>query len=190
MAMWHAKAERRRLSIAVAGNAADVFPELLRRGIDLDIVTDQTSAHDPLNGYIPQGHDLESAAELRAKDPHAYVAAARASMAVHCEAMVGFAAGGAEVFDYGNNLRGEAREGGYADAFSYPGFIPAYLRELFCEGMGPFRWVALSGDPADIAATDRAVLDLFPENRGLRRWMEMAEERVAFQGLPWPPASA
>ena len=179
-----AKADRRRLSVGLVGNAAEVFPELLRRNADIDIVTDQTSAHDPLNGYVPAGFSLDDAAELRQKDPHAYIEAARASMAAHCEAMVGFQHAGAEVFDYGNNLRGEAREGGFADAFSYPGFVPAYLRDLFCEGLGPFRWVALSGDPADIAATDRAVRRLFPENRALGRWLEMAEERVAFQGLP------
>ena len=179
-----AKADRRRLSVGLVGNAAEVFPELLRRNADIDIVTDQTSAHDPLNGYVPAGFSLDDAAELREKDPHAYIEAARASMAAHCEAMVGFQHAGAEVFDYGNNLRGEAREGGFADAFSYPGFVPAYLRDLFCEGLGPFRWVALSGDPADIAATDRAVRRLFPENRALGRWLEMAEERVAFQGLP------
>jgi urocanate hydratase len=179
-----AKRERRPLSVGVAGNAAEVFPELLRRGVAVDIVTDQTSAHDPLNGYIPHGYALEEAAALRDDDPTGYVKAARQSMAVHCEAMVGFQAGGAEVFDYGNNLRGEAKAAGYADAFSYPGFVPAYIRPLFCEGMGPFRWVALSGDPADIAATDDAVRRLFPENRALARWLEMAEDRVQFQGLP------
>ncbi len=179
-----AKEDRRPLSIGVVGNAADVFPELLRRGVDIDVVTDQTSAHDPLNGYVPAGYSLEEAADLRADDPAAYIKAARESMAVHCEAMVGFHRAGAEVFDYGNNLRGEAKLGGFQDAFEYPGFVPAYIRPLFCEGLGPFRWVALSGDPADIAATDRAVLDLFPENRALARWIEMASERVQFQGLP------
>ena len=147
-------------------------------------MTDQTSAHDPLNGYVPAGHSLEAAADLRAKDRDGYVAAARASMARHCAAMVGFQQAGAEVFDYGNNLRGEARAGGFADAFAYPGFVPAYLRPLFCEGKGPFRWVALSGDPADIAATDRAVGALFPDDRPLQRWLRLAAERVAFQGLP------
>jgi urocanate hydratase len=161
-----------------------VFPELLRRGADIDIVTDQTSAHDPLNGYIPRGMTVDEAAVLRTDDPRAYIKASRESMAIHCEAMVGFQAGGAEVFDYGNNLRGEAKEGGFSDAFAFPGFVPAYLRDLFCEGMGPFRWMALSGEPADIAATDRALLALFPENRALGRWLELAEERVAFQGLP------
>jgi len=179
-----AKAEGRALSIGVAANAAEAFPELLRRGVPIDIVTDQTSAHDPLNGYIPAGYSLEAAAALRARDRDGYVAAARASMARHCKAMVGFQKAGAEVFDYGNNLRGEAVRGGFADAFAYPGFVPAYLRPLFCEGKGPFRWVALSGDPADIAATDRAVAALFPDDRPLQRWLQMASERVAFQGLP------
>jgi len=179
-----AKAEGRPLSVGVQGNAADVFPELLRRGVEIEVVTDQTSAHDPLNGYIPSGYDVGQAAELRAKDPQRYIAEARASMARHCEAMVGFQRAGAEVFDYGNNLRGEARLGGFADAFAYPGFVPAYIRPLFCEGMGPFRWIALSGDPADITATDRAVAGLFPENRALGRWLELARERVAMQGLP------
>ncbi len=179
-----AKEERRPLSIGVVGNAAEVFPELLRRGVAIDIVTDQTSAHDPLNGYIPAGYSIGDASELRTADPPAYIKAARESMAVHCEAMVGFQRGGAEVFDYGNNLRGEAKTGGFADAFAYPGFVPAYIRPLFCEGMGPFRWVALSGDAADIAVTDAAVAQLFPENRALGRWLEMAAERVQFQGLP------
>jgi len=179
-----AKAEGRRLSVGVEGNAADVFPELLSRGVEFDIVTDQTSAHDPLNGYIPRGYDLEEAARLRRKDRDQYLEESRASMARHCEAMVGFQKAGAEVFDYGNNLRGEAKLGGFVDAFAYPGFVPAYIRPLFCEGMGPFRWVALSGDPADIAATDRALADLFPDNRPLHRWLELAGERVAFQGLP------
>ncbi|MBT8215157.1 MAG: urocanate hydratase [Acidimicrobiia bacterium] len=179
-----AKARGEALSIGVEGNAADVFPELLSRGVEIDIVTDQTSAHDPLNGYVPSGYDVAAAAEFRSTDAAGYVKAARESMARHCEAMVGFARGGAEVFDYGNNLRGEALEAGYSDAFEYPGFVPAYLRDLFCEGLGPFRWVALSGDPADIAATDRAIADLFPDNRPLHRWLEMAAERVHFQGLP------
>ncbi len=179
-----AKRERRAISVGVVGNAADVFPELLRRGVEIDIVTDQTSAHDPLNGYIPVGYDLDEADRLRGKDPDRYVEEARLSMAKHCAAMVGFHKAGAEVFDYGNNLRGEARLGGFGDAFAYPGFVPAYIRPLFAEGKGPFRWVALSGDPADIAATDRAILDLFPEDRALHRWIAMAEERVQFQGLP------
>ncbi|MEX0825467.1 MAG: urocanate hydratase [Acidimicrobiia bacterium] len=179
-----ARAELRALSIGVVGNAAEVFPELLRRGIEIDIVTDQTSAHDPLAGYVPIGIEVHEAPKLRDKDPGWYVEQARDSMAQHCEAMVGFMKAGAEVFDYGNNLRGEARLGGFEDAFAYPGFVPAYVRPLFAEGKGPFRWVALSGDPADIAATDRAVRDLFPEDRALHRWLDMAEERVQFQGLP------
>jgi urocanate hydratase len=179
-----ARSEGRPLSVGVEGNAADVFPELLRRGVDIDIVTDQTSAHDPLNGYVPHGYTLGEAAELRRSDPETYIKAARQSMAVHCEAMVGFQDAGAEVFDYGNNLRGEAVLGGFANAFAYPGFVPAYLRDLFCEGMGPFRWAALSGDPADIQVTDDAVRRLFPEHRALHRWLDLAEERVPFQGLP------
>jgi urocanate hydratase len=179
-----AKREGKGLSVGVVANAADAVPELLAMGADIDIVTDQTSAHDPLNGYVPNGMNLEEALGLRTKDPHAYVERARAAMAAHCEAMVGFRRAGAEVFDYGNNLRGEARLGGYADAFSYPGFVPAYIRPLFCEGKGPFRWVALSGDPADIAATDRAVAGLFPDDRPLHRWLELAERRVPAQGLP------
>ena len=179
-----AKAERRPVSVGVEGNAASVFPELLARGVEFDIVTDQTSAHDPLGGYVPLGVEVHEAPKLRDKDPGWYVSEARESMAAHCAAMVGFMNAGAEVFDYGNNLRGEARLGGFADAFAYPGFVPAYIRPLFAEGKGPFRWVALSGDPADIAATDRAVATLFPEDRALHRWLSMAAERVAFQGLP------
>jgi urocanate hydratase len=172
------------LSIGLLGNAADVFPEIARRGHGFDVVTDQTSAHDPLNGYVPRRHSLEEAAALRTKDPYAYVEQARASMAVHCEAMVAMLRNGAEVFDYGNNLRGEAKAGGFADAFAYPGFVPAYIRPLFAEGKGPFRWAALSGDPGDIAATDRAVSALFPDNDGLQRWLRLAAERVHLQGLP------
>ncbi|MGH9167326.1 MAG: urocanate hydratase [Acidimicrobiia bacterium] len=179
-----AKHEGRPLSVGVMGNAAELFPELLDQGLEADIVTDQTSAHDPLNGYIPKGYTLEEAAALRRKDAQRYVEEARASMAEHYRAMVGFQKGGAEVFDYGNNLRGEARLGGFADAFAYPGFVPAYLRPLFCEGKGPFRWIALSGDPADIARTDRAVAELFPEDAVLQRWLRLARERVPFQGLP------
>lgn len=179
-----AKSQGRALSVGVVGNCATVFPELLRRGLEVDIVTDQTSAHDPLNGYIPEDMSLDDAPRWRDKDPGKYVEDSRESMAKHCEAMVGFSRAGAEVFDYGNNLRGEARDGGYGDAFDYPGFVPAYIRPLFAEGKGPFRWVALSGDPSDIAATDRAVADLFPEDRGLHRWLELAQERVEFQGLP------
>ncbi len=179
-----AKRERRALSIGVLGNAAELFPQIQEMGVDMDIVTDQTSAHDPLYGYVPAGYDLEEAQRLRHDDPDTYIKAARESMATQCEAMVAFQAAGSEVFDYGNNLRGEALTAGFADAFSYPGFVPAYIRDLFCEGSGPFRWVALSGDRADIAETDRALLDLFPDNASLARWIEMARERVQFQGLP------
>ncbi|GAA1668427.1 urocanate hydratase [Glycomyces endophyticus] len=170
-------------SIGLVGNAAEVLPELLARGVEVDIVTDQTSAHDPLS-YVPAGVDLEDAADLAKGDPETFTDRARESMARHVEAMVGFLDAGAEVFDYGNSIRGEALAGGFARAFDFPGFVPAYIRPLFCEGKGPFRWAALSGDPADIAATDRAVLDLFPENRSLHRWISLARERVAFQGLP------
>src|SRR4051794_19373547 len=178
-----AKAARRALSVGVVGNCASVLPELLRRGVEVDIVTDQTSAHDPLS-YLPEGVDLDDWEDYAAKKPEEFTDRARASMARHVEAMVGFLDGGAEVFDYGNSLRDEARQGGYDRAFAFPGFVPAYIRPLFCEGRGPFRWVALSGDPADIAATDRAVLDLFPDNDQLHRWIRAAGERVAFQGLP------
>lgn len=178
-----ARDERRPLSIGVLGNAADMVPELLRREAPIDVVTDQTSAHDPLF-YLPSGVAVEDWAELREKDPAGFTVRARESMARHVEAMVGFADRGAEVFDYGNSIRDEARKGGYDRAFDFPGFVPAYIRPLFCEGKGPFRWAALSGDPADIAATDRAVLELFGDNERLRRWITMAGERVAFQGLP------
>ncbi|MEV6637375.1 urocanate hydratase [Actinoplanes sp. NPDC051470] len=171
-----ARRERRAISIGVVGNAAEVFPELLRRGTEIDIVTDQTSAHDPLS-YVPLG----DVTDLKADE---HTDRARASMAIHVEAMVGFMDRGAEVFDYGNSIRGEARLGGYGRAFDFPGFVPAYIRPLFAEGKGPFRWAALSGDPADIARTDRAVLDLFPDNEPLARWIKLAGERVAFQGLP------
>ncbi|WP_377639828.1 urocanate hydratase [Oryzobacter terrae] len=178
-----AKAERRAWSVGVVGNAAEVFPELLRRGVAIDVVTDQTSAHDPLS-YLPEGIALEEWAEYAAKKPEEFTDRARASMARHVEAMVGFMDAGAEVFDYGNSIRDEARQGGYDRAFDFPGFVPAYIRPLFCEGKGPFRWVALSGDPQDIAATDKAVLDLFPDNDRLHKWMRGAQERIAFQGLP------
>ncbi|MEU8311453.1 urocanate hydratase [Micromonospora sp. NPDC048887] len=178
-----AKRDRRALSVGVVGNAATVFPELLRRGVAIDIVTDQTSAHDPLS-YVPEGVDLGDARDYAAAKPAEFTDRARASMAKHVEAMVGFLDAGAEVFDYGNSIRGEAKLGGYERAFDFPGFVPAYIRPLFCEGKGPFRWAALSGDPRDIAATDRAILDLFPENESLARWIRMAGERVAFQGLP------
>ena len=178
-----AKQERRALSVGVAGNAATVIPELLRRGTPVDIVTDQTSAHDPLS-YVPEGIDVSEAAAFAADKPEEYAERARDSMARHVEAMVGFLDAGAEVFDYGNSIRGEAQLGGYPRAFAFPGFVPAYIRPLFCEGKGPFRWAALSGEPADIAATDQAILDLFPDNEPLARWIRMAGERVAFQGLP------
>jgi urocanate hydratase len=179
-----AKASREPVSIGLLGNAADVFPLLLEMGLEVDIVTDQTSAHDPLYGYVPAGHTLDGARRLREEDPDTCIKAARESMATHCEAMVGFQKAGSETFDYGNNLRGEALTAGYRDAFAYPGFVPAYIRPLFCEGSGPFRWVALSGDPDDIATTDDALLDLFPENESLHRWLGLAREKVQFQGLP------
>jgi urocanate hydratase len=178
-----AKNLRQALSVGVVGNAATLVPELLRRGVPIDIVTDQTSAHDPLS-YVPEGVSLEDAPDYGAKKPEEFTDRARASMAKHVAAMVGFLDAGAEVFDYGNSIRGEAQLGGYDRAFAFPGFVPAYIRPLFCEGKGPFRWAALSGDPADIAATDRAILDLFPDNESLRRWIHLAGERVAFQGLP------
>ncbi|GAA1637979.1 urocanate hydratase [Catellatospora bangladeshensis] len=178
-----AKRDRQPLSVGVVGNAATIFPELLRRGVAIDIVTDQTSAHDPLS-YLPEGVSVEEWQTFAADKPEEFTERARASMAKHVEAMVGFLDAGAEVFDYGNSIRGEAQLGGYDRAFAFPGFVPAYIRPLFCEGKGPFRWAALSGDPADIAATDQAVLDLFPENESLSRWIRMAQEKVAFQGLP------
>ena len=177
------KAQRKAVSIGLVGNAATLLPELLRRDVPIDIVTDQTSAHDPLY-YIPEGIDIEDAREYADKKPEEFTDRAQASMAKHVEAMVGFMDKGAEVFDYGNSIRDEARKGGYDRAFAFPGFIPAYIRPLFCEGKGPFRWAALSGDPKDIARTDRAVLELFPDNEHLHRWITMAQERVAFQGLP------
>jgi urocanate hydratase len=179
-----AREESRPLSVGVVANAAEALPALLASGLAVDIVTDQTSAHDPLYGYVPAGMSLEEAAQLRARDPEAYIARARESMVRHCQAMVEFQKRGAEVFDYGNSLRAEARLGGFEHAFDYPGFVPAYIRPLFCDGIGPFRWVALSGDPADIAATDRAIGELFSDNEGLQRWLRLAAERVHFQGLP------
>ncbi len=178
-----AKASKTPLSVGLLGNAADVLPRLLADGVDADIVTDQTSAHDPLS-YLPNDLTPEAAADLRERDPAEFTRRARTAMATHCEAMVGFMDAGAEVFDYGNSLRAEAQLGGFDRAMDYPGFLPAYIRPLFCEGKGPFRWVALSGDPADIAATDRAVLEEFPDDDGLARWIRLAGERVAFQGLP------
>ena len=179
-----AQREGRALSVGLLGNAADVVPELARRGEPFDLVTDQTAAHDPLTGYVPQGLDLRAAAALRASDPEEYLRRARASIAAHVEGMLEYVRAGAYVFDYGNNLRGEALEGGVAEAFTYPGFVPAYIRPLFCRGIGPFRWAVLSGDPADIAAIDGMLKELFPDDALLQRWLELAPERVAFQGLP------
>ena len=178
-----ARNENKALSIGLLGNAADIFAELLASGAPIDIVTDQTSAHDPLT-YLPQGVAFEDMAALRAEDPEGFTRRARESMAAHVAAMVGFLDGGAEVFDYGNSIRGEAELAGYSRAFDFPGFVPAYIRPLFCEGKGPFRWAALSGDPKDITATDQAILDLFPQNESLARWIRLAEEKVHFQGLP------
>ena len=177
------RASRKALSVGVVGNCAEVLPELLRRGVDVDVVTDQTSAHDPLS-YLPAGIDVDDWPDYAAAKPEEFTDRARESMARHVEAMVGFQDAGAEVFDYGNSIRDEARQGGYDRAFAFPGFVPAYIRPLFCEGKGPFRWVALSGDPADIHATDEAVLDLFPDNDHLHRWIRAAQDKVAFQGLP------
>ena len=174
---------RRPLSVGLVGNAADLLPRLLVDGVAADIVTDQTSAHDPLT-YVPNDLSPEASEEMRRNQPDELIRRARSAMATHVEAMVGFLDAGSEVFDYGNSLRAEAELGGYSRAFDYPGFLPAYIRPLFCEGKGPFRWVALSGDPADIAATDRAVLEEFPDDEPLKRWITLAGERVAFQGLP------
>jgi urocanate hydratase len=178
-----AKADGRPLSVGLEGNCAAVLPEILRRGVAVDIVTDQTSAHDPLS-YLPVGVSVAEWHDYAARAPEEFTERARASMARHVEAMVGFMDAGAEVFDYGNSIRAEAELGGYARGWEFPGFVPAYIRPLFCEGKGPFRWAALSGDPADIAATDDAVLELFPDNDGLRRWIGHAREKIAFQGLP------
>jgi urocanate hydratase len=172
------------VSVGLLGNAAEVLPDLLARGFRADVVTDQTSAHDPLEGYVPAGLSLEDAGELRSRDPEGYTRRAYESMARHVDAMVGYADAGAVVFDYGNNLRAGAERGGFGRAYEYPGFVPAFIRPMFCEGKGPFRWVALSGDAEDIAKTDRAILELFPGDERLARWLRMAEERVAFQGLP------
>lgn len=178
-----AKEARTPLSVGLVGNAATVFPELLARGVAIDIVTDQTSAHDPLS-YLPEGVSVAEWHELAASDPDAFTERARASMAKQVQAMVEFQDAGAEVFDYGNSIRREAELGGYDRAFAFPGFVPAYIRPLFAEGKGPFRWAALSGDPADIAATDRAILELFPDDEHLRRWITQAGEKVHFEGLP------
>ncbi len=179
-----AVAARRPLSIGLLGNAADVLPELVRRGVQPDLVTDQTSAHDPLNGYVPNGMSYEAALELRRDDPARYVAEARRSMARHVRAMLELKERGSVVFDYGNNIRAEAEKAGVANAFDFPGFVPAYIRPLFCEGKGPFRWACLSGDPDDLRVTDEAVLESFPEDRRLGRWISLARSRVAPQGLP------
>ncbi|MFL5954943.1 MAG: urocanate hydratase [Gaiellaceae bacterium] len=179
-----AASDGRALSVGLLGNAADVVPELARRGEHFDLVTDQTAAHDPLTGYIPSGLSVVDAAALRTSDPDEYLRRARASIAVHVEALLEYVRGGSYVFDYGNNLRGEAEAAGVAKAFSYPGFVPAYIRPLFCRGIGPFRWAALSGDPADIVTIDQALRELFPGDELLQRWLELAPARVAFQGLP------
>jgi urocanate hydratase len=176
--------ENKPVSIGLVGNCADIFPKILGKGLVPDMVTDQTSAHDELNGYIPHGLTLKEAAQLRKKDPKDYIKRAYRSMVRHCRAMVDFQKAGSVVFDYGNNLRGQAETGGFKDAFTYPGFVPAYVRPLFCEGRGPFRWVALSGDPKDIHVTDDIVRKLFPQDKLLMRWIDMAAERVPFQGLP------
>ena len=179
-----ARLQGKPLSIALLGNAAETHPEMLRRGIVPDVVTDQTSAHDALDGYVPAGLSFDEAHELRKSNPQEYERRSMESMAAHCKAMVGMKDAGAIVFDYGNNLRAQAEHAGFSRAFEYPGFVPAYIRPLFCEGKGPFRWVALSGDPEDILRTDEAVLELFPENEALRRWIRMAQKQVPFQGLP------
>jgi urocanate hydratase len=176
--------ERRPLSVALLGNAAEIVPELQQKREMFDLVTDQTAAHDPLTGYVPAGLDVENALHLRESDPAEYLRRARESIATHVRALLGYVRDGAYVFDYGNNLRGEAYDAGVTEAFSYPGFVPAYIRPLFCRGIGPFRWAALSGDAADIAAIDETLKELFPDDVLLQRWLELAPERVAFQGLP------
>jgi urocanate hydratase len=179
-----ARAAGTALSVGLVGNAAEVLPELVRRGVTPDVVTDQTSAHDTLNGYVPMGLSLPAADELRRRDPKEYVRRSTASIVEHVRAMLALKRRGAVTFDYGNNIRTVAHDAGLADAFEFPGFVPAYIRPLFCEGKGPFRWVALSGDPADIARTDKLVLDLFPEDAHLKRWITLARDKVQFQGLP------
>ena len=176
--------DRRAISVGLVGNCADVLPEMVKRGIVPDVLTDQTSAHDALNGYVPHGMSLEAAINLRAKNPEAYIDQAMHSMAVHVEAMLALQKRGAVTFDYGNNIRAQAKSAGVENAFDIPGFVPEYIRPLFCEGRGPFRWVAVSGDPEDIARTDRLALELFPKNQTLARWMKLAKERIQFQGLP------
>jgi urocanate hydratase len=179
-----AREQKRAVSIGLVGNCAEVLPEIVRRGVVVDVVTDQTSAHDPLNGYVPEGLSLEEAEELRRRDPNGYVERANTSMARHVEAMLDLKRAGAVAFDYGNNIRKQALDAGCTDAFEIPGFVPEYIRPLFCEGKGPFRWVALSGSPEDIRKTDDLALELFPENKTLNRWLTLARERVQFQGLP------
>jgi urocanate hydratase len=176
--------QKRAVSVGLVGNCAEILPELVRRGVHVDAVTDQTSAHDPLNGYVPAGMSLDDAAELRANDPAAYVKKSTASMARHVEAMLALKRAGAVAFDYGNNIRKQALDAGCKDAFEIPGFVPEYIRPLFCEGKGPFRWVALSGDPEDIRKTDDLALEMFPDDRTLNRWLRLARDRVHFQGLP------
>jgi urocanate hydratase len=183
-ALAEARAAGNTLSVGLHANCADVLPELARRGFVPDVVTDQTSAHDPLNGYVPNGITLEEAAALRARDPRAYIDRAMAAMAVHVEGMLSLQRQGAVVFDYGNNIRTQAKQAGIANAFDIPGFVPEYIRPLFCEGKGPFRWVALSGEPEDIYRTDRLALEMFPHNEALARWLPMARARIHFQGLP------
>jgi urocanate hydratase len=179
-----AREQKRALSVGLVGNCAEVLPEIVRRGIEVDAVTDQTSAHDPLNGYVPAGVSLEEAEELRRTDPHGYVARSLQSMARHVEAMLALKRAGAVAFDYGNNIRKQALDAGCSDAFEIPGFVPEYIRPLFCEGKGPFRWVALSGEAEDIRKTDDLALELFPEDKTLNRWLNLARDRVQFQGLP------
>jgi urocanate hydratase len=179
-----AAAARRPLSVGLVGNAAEIVPELSKRGEHFDLVTDQTAAHDPLNGYVPAGLSVEQAAALRVSAPDEYLRRARVSIAAHVESLLEYVRAGSYVFDYGNNLRGEAREAGVEEAFTYPGFVPAYIRPLFCRGVGPFRWAALSGEAGDIAAIDEALKELFPDDALLQRWLELAPARVAFQGLP------
>src|SRR2546423_3692911 len=179
-----ARKDRQSVSVGLVGNCADVLPEIVKRGIVPDVLTDQTSAHDALNGYVPNGMSLEDAFALRAKNPEEYIDKAMHSMAVHVEAMLALQKKGAVTFDYGNNIRAQAKKAGVENAFDIPGFVPEYIRPLFCEGRGPFRWVALSGDPNDITRTDKLALEIFPKNKTLERWMKLARERIQFQGLP------
>src|SRR2546425_5645921 len=179
-----ARKDRKSISVGLVGNCADVLPEIVKRGVVPDVLTDQTSAHDALNGYVPNGMSLEDALALRRNNPDEYIERATHSMAVHVEAMLALQKKGAVTFDYGNNIRAQAQKAGVKNAFDIPGFVPEYIRPLFCEGHGPFRWVALSGDPADIARTDRLGLELFPENQTLARWLKLAKERIHYQGLP------